>query len=136
MNSTVRNVIAVVVGFVVGSLANMAIVTIGPSIIPNPVGFDNSSVEVMKETFHLLEPIHFIVPWLAHALGALVGSFVAVKIAVSHHLRVGLVVGFLFLLGGAYMIFSLPSTPVWFSILDLIGAYIPMAWLGHKIASK
>jgi hypothetical protein len=28
----------------------------------------------------------------------------------------------------------IPSAPLWFDALDLLGAYIPMAWLGHHLA--
>ena len=135
MNPTLKNALAVVAGLVLGSLANMAVIMLGPSIIPNPDGFDNSTMESMKETFHLLQPVHFVVPWIAHALGALVGGFAATKIAASHHFRLCMFIGIFFFIMGASMVFSIPSTPLWFSILDLVGAYVPMAWLGHKLAS-
>lgn len=44
-----------------------------------------------------------------------------------------MVIGGLFLLGGIAMIFVLPS-PTWYTMLDLVGAYIPMAWIGWKLA--
>ncbi len=40
-----------------------------------------------------------------------------------------------FLLGGITNVFLLPA-PVWFAALDLIGAYIPMGWLGGKLAKS
>jgi len=46
-----------------------------------------------------------------------------------------LAIGVLFLAGGISMVFMLPS-PTWFTLLDLIGAYIPMAYLGGKLAIK
>jgi len=33
------------------------------------------------------------------------------------------------------MVLSLPS-PIWFNALDLIGAYLPMAYLGYKLVTK
>jgi hypothetical protein len=33
------------------------------------------------------------------------------------------------------MVLSLPS-PIWFNALDLIGAYLPMAYLDRKLATK
>lgn len=136
MSNTVRNIIAVVIGIIVGGAINMGIITIGPSIIPNPVGYDNSSAEAMAQTFHLLQTKHFITPWLAHALGTLAGALVAVKIAASNHLKLALFIGAFFLLGGIMMVVSLPSTPIWFIIADLVGAYLPMAWLGHKLGKS
>ena len=48
---------------------------------------------------------------------------------------VGYGIGAIFFLGGAYMVSLLPS-PMWFNILDLVGAYIPMGYLGYFIADK
>jgi hypothetical protein len=46
-----------------------------------------------------------------------------------------LVIGLLFLLGGIASVFMLPS-PVWFTAVDLILAYIPMAFLAGKLGSN
>ena len=127
-----RNILAVLAGLVVGGIVNMGIVMISGSIIAPPEGVDVASVESMAESMHLYQPKHYILPFLAHALGTLVGAFVAVKIAVSHHIRIALVVGAFFLLGGIMMAFQLPA-PIWFEALDIIVAYIPMAYLGHSI---
>ncbi len=40
-----------------------------------------------------------------------------------------------FLAGGTANVFMLPA-PVWFSVVDLVGAYLPMAWIGAMLASK
>jgi hypothetical protein len=44
--------------------------------------------------------------------------------------------GILFMLGGISMVIMLPETPIWFILVDLIGAYIPMAYLGYKLVKK
>jgi hypothetical protein len=44
--------------------------------------------------------------------------------------------GVLFLIAGISMVIMLPETPIWFVLVDLIVAYIPMAYLGNKIASR
>jgi hypothetical protein len=49
-------------------------------------------------------------------------------------MKFALAIGFFFLIGGIMNVFMLPS-PLWFTILDLAGAYIPMAWLGGLLAS-
>jgi hypothetical protein len=48
-------------------------------------------------------------------------------------MKISLGIGFLFLLGGIMMVYMLPG-PVWFAITDLAVAYVPMAWLGGKLA--
>ena len=50
-------------------------------------------------------------------------------------MKLALVVGVFFLAGGITNVLMLPS-PAWFTALDLLGAYLPMAWLGAKIAEK
>lgn len=135
MNPIVRNILAVVAGVIIGSVVNMGIIQIGGSIISPPEGADVTTMEGLKASAHLFEPRHFIMPFLAHAIGTLVGAIVAGLIAVSHKMKFALGIGAFFLIGGTVMVFSLPS-PAWFNALDLIGAYIPMGYLGGKIALR
>lgn len=65
----VRGILAVLAGLFVGSLVNMAIVMIGPILIPVPEGVDQTDVEKLKATMHLMQPINFLPPFLAHAMG-------------------------------------------------------------------
>jgi hypothetical protein len=113
------------------------IVKYGALVIPYPDGYDHSTSESFKSTFHLLQPIHFIVPFLAHAIGTLVGCFLVCKLALSHHKNLVLLVAALFFLGGLSIVIMLyPLSPMWFNIVDLIGAYFPMAWLGYRFGFK
>lgn len=136
MNPILKNILAVIAGVILGGIVNMSLVTLGPSIIPPPAGVDMMTAEGLAEGMRLMTPKHFIFPFLAHALGALVGAFTAVKLAVSHHLKLALGIGALFLIGGMMMIQMIPDTPTWFAALDLIGAYLPMSWLGAKLAGN
>jgi uncharacterized membrane protein YqgA involved in biofilm formation len=135
MNPILRNVLAVVAGLVLGSVVNMALINLGPSIIPPPEGGDISTMEGLKETMHLFEPRHFLFPWLAHAIGTLVGAAIAARLAAKHHLLMGMVVGLFFLAGGIYMAVAVPA-PLWFIVADLALAYQPMAYLGAKLATR
>lgn len=135
MNPILRNVLAVLAGLIVGGAVNMGIITLSGSIIPTPNGADVTTMEGLKATMHLFEPKHFLMPFLAHALGTLVGALIAALIAASHKLRLALVIGVVFLAGGIQMVMALPS-PLWFSITDIVGAYIPMAYLGAKLVTK
>jgi uncharacterized membrane protein YqgA involved in biofilm formation len=135
MKNILRNILAVVLGLFVGATVNMGLITISGSIIPPPEGADTTTMEGLKAAMELFEIKHFIFPFLAHALGTLVGALLASLIAASHQLKLALVIGVFFLIGGITMVLSVPS-PVWFSILDLGFAYIPMAWIGWKITGK
>ena len=134
MNPIVRNVLAVLAGAIVGSVVNMSLIMISTSIIPAPVGADVTTPEGLKAALPLFEPKHFLFPFLAHALGTLVGAVVAALIAGSNKFRIALVIGFLFLIGGITNAIMLPA-PMWFIAVDLIFAYIPMAWIGGKIGA-
>lgn len=135
MNSILKNILAVVAGLVVGSMVNMGLIMISGSIIPPPEGGDITTMEGLQATMHLFEPKHFLFPFLAHALGTLVGAFVATKIASTKKMLMALIVGLFFLIGGTINI-SMLGGPMWFSALDLIVAYIPMAYLGWMLAKK
>ena len=133
MNPIARNALAVVAGFIVGGMVNMGLVTLGPHLIPPPPGADLATLDGLKAAMPLFEPKHFIMPFVAHALGTLVGAFVAAKLAARHKMRMALVIGLIFLAGGITMVVLLPS-PLWFNLLDLGLAYLPMAWIGGRLA--
>ena len=135
MNPILKNIIAVIAGFLCGSLVNGGIIMISGSVIPPPEGADVTTMEGLKASMHLFEPKHFLMPFLAHALGTLVGAFLAAKLAANHQLKFALVIGILFLAGGITNVILLPS-PLWFSVLDLVAAYLPMAYLAGKTAIK
>jgi hypothetical protein len=124
-----RNFLAIIIGFITGSIVNMALVTIGPQIIPLPPGVDKVDPSKLAATIHLLEPRHFIFPFLAHALGTLAGALVAYLLAGSHNALLARIVGALFLAGGIVASRMIPA-PMWFIALDLAVAYLPMAWVG------
>ncbi|NNF03520.1 MAG: hypothetical protein HKN17_03550 [Rhodothermales bacterium] len=133
MNPVLKNVLAVVAGVVVGAFVNSALVNIGPYIVPLPEGADVSTMESLSESMHLFRPVNFLMPFLAHAIGTLVGAFVAAKVAASHAMKLALGIGAFFLLGGIAAAMMLGG-PAWFIALDLILAYIPMGWLGARLA--
>lgn len=135
MNPILRNILAIVLGLVLGSLVNGALISISGHVIPPPEGVDVTTEEGLKAGMHLFKPINFLFPFLAHALGTLVGAFIAAKIAANRKLLFAMIIGFAFFIGGVMMIFMLPS-PIWFSIVDATLAYFPMAYLGYLLAKK
>lgn len=125
--------LAVVAGFVAGSLVNMGLITLGGSVVPAPAGA--GTMEGLAAAMHLFEPKHFVFPFLAHALGSLAGAALAAAIAPARKLACALGVGALFFLGGIAAVAMLPA-PLWFEAVDLVAAYFPMAWLGWKLAAR
>ncbi len=130
-----RNTLAVVAGIVAGSIVNMGLITIGPSLIPPPAGVDTSTIEGLRAGMHLYEWHDFITPFVAHAAGAFVGALVTYLIATMHRARFAYGIGAFFLVGGIAASFMLPA-PVWFVAVDLLVAYIPMAWLATRVGPR
>lgn len=135
MPRLLRNILAIIVGLLVGGVVNMAIVTFGPALIPPPAGVDPTNAESLAGAMHLFEPRHFVMPFLAHALGTLAGALVAWLIAASHKAKFAYAIGVIFLCGGIAACFMIPA-PLWFMALDLILAYLPMAWLATRIGAR
>jgi hypothetical protein len=133
MNPILRNILAVIAGIVGGGIVNMGLVMLGGIIVPPPDGIDTSTTEGLKAAMPLFELKHFIFPFLAHAIGTLVGAWLAALVAATNKLTFAMIIGCFFFLGGLYMVVVVPS-PVWFTLLDLVLAYIPMAWLGYRLA--
>ena len=130
-----RNIIALIFGLFLGGMINMLIINNGGGFIAPPEGVNPKDIESIKENMHLYTPIHFIIPFLAHAMGTFIGALITSLIADSFRMYLAIGVGFCFLIGGIMMVLMLPS-PLWFNIIDLCLAYLPMGWLGWKIGSK
>jgi hypothetical protein len=135
MKTIIRNILAVITGLLVGGALNMALVEIGGKVIPAPAGADVTSMEGLKASMHLFTPVNFLFPFLAHALGTFTGAALATFIAVNHKMWFAISIGVCFLVGGILNIVMLPS-PLWFTLLDLVVAYIPMGYLAGKLFVK
>ncbi len=130
-----RNILAVVAGVLIGGAVNMALVVVGPQFVPPPPGADMTTAEGLAAAMPDLGPKHFVFPFLAHALGTFAGALVAYLVAASLKLGIAHFVGAFFLAGGIAASFMIPA-PAWFIALDLLAAYVPMAWLGTWIGAR
>ena len=128
-----RNILAIVLGWFIGGMVNMSLVELGHKVYPIE-GVDLNDMEALAKAMPDFSAENFIFPFLAHALGTLVGAIAAALIAGSRKKTLALVIGGLFLLGGIAVNIMLPG-PIWFAILDILVAYIPMALLGWFIVS-
>ena len=134
MHPIFKNISAVVLGWLVGSSLNMGLIQTGLYIFPIS-GIDPNDMDAFAEVMPTLEFEYFIFPFLAHALGTLVGAIMASLIAESKKMKFALYIGGLFLIGGIAVNYMLAG-PTWFAVADIVLAYIPMAWLGGKIGVK
>jgi hypothetical protein len=131
----IKNTLALVVGIFIGGLTNMLIISNSNVFIALPKGVVSEDLESLSSNIHLFEPIHFLMPFLAHSMGTFCGAFLASKIAVNHKFKFALTIGVFFLIGGVQMSNVLDS-PFWFDLVDVCVAYIPMSLLGYKLAVK
>ena len=134
MNPVLRNILAVIVGWFGGSIINMGLVTLGHKVMPIP-NVDPNDMAAMAEVLPTLEPKFFTFPFLAHALGTLAGALIAGLISKTNKMRSAFIVGAIFLVGGILVNIMLKG-PTWFTIVDIALAYIPMAFIGGKLAQK
>jgi len=130
-----RNILAFLIGLAVGTGVNMSLIVLGPHVIPPPLGVDVTDAQSLSTSMHLFESKHFVFPFLAHALGTLAGALTAFLIAASHRSVFAYAVGAVSLAGGVAATFMIPA-PMWFVILDLVVAYIPMAWIGTILGRR
>ena len=125
MKTIFKNILAILGGVVIGMVVNMGLIITGNQLIPFEEGMNpmNATMWGIK---------YFVFPFLAHAIGTLSGALITAKFSASYHMLFAICIGIFFLSGGISMVFILPA-PVWFVVVDLVLAYIPMGWLGWKI---
>ena len=132
-----KSIGAIIVGLVAGSGVNLGLITVGATMIPAPTGVDVSDPASIAQSMHLFEARHFVFPFLAHAGGTFIGALCAGFIEANRRRLVTLTVGALFFAGGIAASTMIPA-PTAFVVIDLLGAYFPMAlaamWLLNKTA--
>ena len=127
----VKDIALFVVGMILGGTINMVLVETGMFVFPAPSGFDLSTEAGLKSAMSLLSFEHFIFPFLSHALGTLTGAIFVSRFA-QHKQILAYSIGIAFMIGGIAMVFMVGG-PIWFIIIDLTIAYLPMAWLGYRL---
>jgi hypothetical protein len=123
-----KNVLFVIVGVVLGSAVNMALVVAGSAFVPAPPGVDMSDTESIANSIDLFEAKHFVFPFIAHAFGTLIGALTAGYLGRRDRAVLVWSVTVLFFAGGVATIFMI-SAPVAYIVTDLALAYAPMALL-------
>lgn len=117
----------------IGGVVNMSLIRISGIIIPPPKGSNLQTTEGLVKAMHLMGPEHFLFPFLAHAFGTFVAAILVSKYCNPWSKAAAYSVAGLFFIGGLMMVLMLPS-PMWFTLVDLILAYFPMAFLALKIS--
>lgn len=135
MRNFFRNFIALFGGAALGAFANGAIISLQPYILPLPEGVDPNNIESLTLAMETFTWENFIMPFMAHAIGTFVGAYFAVRVARHRQLFKAMAISGIFLLGGIQMVRLLPA-PLWFEVLDLTLAYLPMGGLAYYFAMR
>ena len=135
MTPTIRNILITLGSAVVGVFLNGWLISISGSIVAPPEGADLTTEEGLRAAMDLMEPKHYLMPFLAHALGTLLSAALVSRFTTERQFTRAMLLGVLFLAGGISMVRMLPS-PLWFNITDLGLAYLPMAYLGYALGRR
>jgi hypothetical protein len=128
MKIIITNILVLLGGCVFDSVVNMGLIIAGNQLIPMADGMNPMDATMWEIKY-------FVFPFLAHAIGTLVGAFIVARYAASYHMILSIFVGVFFLLGGISMVLIMPA-PLWFILLDISLAYIPMGWYGWKLTGQ
>jgi len=128
--NVLRIILGLFLGLFVGAMVNGSFIELGMKIFPLPKGVNFNTPEGMN-AFSGLPLKYYIFPFIAHAMGTLSGCLIALFLVRTYATRVVYTIGFLFFTGGIMAVYMI-NAPLWFDILDLSLAYIPMAWLATK----
>ena len=119
MNSSLKNLLIVVIAMIAGGLTIAG------------VEYLIASIEWQNDMMH---PSRLALVVVAHALGAIISGIVIGKFAKVDAYFYTLIAGMIWTLVGIAQIITIPH-PIWFSIADTC-VYLPMTILGAKLASK
>ena len=129
------NLSRVIAALFVGSIINMILIWLGGELLPAPAGHDLSTPTGFEKALPLLTPLHFLFPFLAHALGTLSAAMLVSWLKPGETRKYALIVGGITMLSGIAACFMIPA-PGWFMAADLLLAYIPMALLGEYFFNR
>lgn len=128
-----RKILAVLLGFIAGSVFNMALVSLSHVIYPLPEGIDPNDMEAFRAHVDAngLPTGSLMIVLAAHAGGSFVSGFVCGVIAKRSWYFAAAGLGIFWMCGGVFMLIMLPA-PIWFAVADVL-LYVPAALVGVKL---
>lgn len=128
-----RNIAGVVLGILVGSLANSLIISLNSVLFPMPEGIQPGDQEAFRAYIAGLPAAGFLLVFVAHFSQVLVGALVAAKVGVaSPRILVG-IIGGLTVLGSVITNLSI-QPPAWTWIE--LPLYLPVIWGTIRLAER
>jgi hypothetical protein len=124
---------AVLVGWIVGMVANGAIVFLNIALYPMPEGVTFDDKVGFAAYIETLPLTAFLIVLVAHLSQAFFGALVAAKISTKRTMIVAMIIGVLSLIGGYINMQNIPL-PTWMWIE--MPLYLVASWLAATIVLK
>ena len=126
MSEWIRNLLAIAVGLACGSALSTALIELNFTVLFPPVGdLPPGDLGAFNDHIKALPSIALIPVLIAHLGQALLGGWLAARLAASTPLRMALAVGFVSLCGGVLGL-VLVEGPLWLSVE--LPLYVVVAW--------
>jgi hypothetical protein len=135
MWSVMRNVLAVIVGFVAATAVMMVVESINGQVLYPELGKKAAGVTdiaVIKEIMASAPVGALLVVLIGWVIGSIAGAFLAILISRSKTYMPAIVLGVLLTLAGVANNLMLPP-PVWFWIATF-AAFLPSTFVGARLA--
>lgn len=129
-----NRIFSILTGLVAGAIVIGLLEMVNHTMYPLPDGLDAANRDVFKDYIMTLPLTAFLFLLVAHGVGAMVGGFVASKMAQVQKRGAAMFVGFILVLAGVLNLLSVPH-PLWFSIADVL-IYTPMALVGNELRAS
>lgn len=129
----VRNVLAVILGFIVGWVVFTAIQTLSHLVFPPAVPLDTNDLESIRRYMESLTPAMYAIVLAGYAIGSFAAGLLIGKIAESKGNLIPIIVGGFFTIGWILNLIMLPH-PIWVAVLGFF-MYIPFTILGKNLTA-
>ena len=127
----IRDILALITGFIIGNIAMMGLHYVGMIFYPLPEGTNMDDITVIAEYVKIAPLGALLMVMFAHLGGTFLAGLSTAL--VSKNINTAYIVGGLFTLAGIYNLYVLPS-PWWFNIEVIL--YLPAAIYGFRLIVK
>ena len=127
----IKNILAVILGLIIGNIAIMSLHYLGLYFYPLPEGVDMSDMTAIAEYVKIAPLGSLLMVMLAHIGGTFIAGVSTTLL--SKEIVVSYIVGGFFTISGIWNLYLLPH-PMWFNIEIVL--YLPAAVFGFKLFAK
>jgi hypothetical protein len=134
MHPILRSIVSVLAGILVGFIVVAGVEFANAALFPLPAGLDLEDTAAVKQALAHAPVASLILVIVGWCLSALLGAWVAARIAHASKVLHGMIVG-IFLLGAAITDLLEFPHPLWFWICGLL-IFLPASYIGSGLALR